>query len=80
VRSRPALFCSTSRTLSKGIDESAATPKQLHWLFEAGNAAAFNAEYVEEIIVEAMGFTFFVVGISPFIGEPRRARPDFTLG
>ncbi|HOD62898.1 MAG TPA: hypothetical protein PKO04_01420 [Smithellaceae bacterium] len=49
-------------------------------LFEAGDALAGNAEYIEETIPEGFGFRVFGAFPGPLFGKGQGARFDFIPG
>ena len=73
-----ALLLHQEDALPEQIDEPALVAKLLDRLLETGDAAAGNAEYLEELVVEGLALAALVVGVLPFLREACRPRLDLV--
>jgi len=73
-----ALLFDNKDPFPKQIDEASLVAQQLHGFFVARDTAPAHAENLEKLVVKGLSFALFVVGVAPFVGEPRRADLDLV--
>ena len=66
-----ALLLHEQHTLPKQVDEAALVAEPIDRLLEAGDAAAGDAEHLEEFVVKGLALTPLVAGVLPFFGKTR---------